>query len=357
MDPRLLRYFLAVVDTGSLSRAAGVVHVAEPSLSRQVRRLEAHLGMALFTRERGRLVLTPAGHRLVPIATDLVARLDHALATMRSLASPTSLALSVTAHATTIRDVVAPFVAQSSMGMALDMSEAHTDLHYAAVAGGAADLAITAAPGAGRLASRLVARFPLFAQVPAGHRWSRRRHVELAELLGQPLVVLDGRSASRRLLDHAVGLQALTYDLAFEVGLSDAAQALAASGRGVAVLTDEPRYGLVALPIRDHGRVLCLPIVALWRTDHYAADRILVLADELAAWCGSMFPSVGSPRQAVGPPQQAVARVGGSVPAPTADPCRRGPETRGAGGLLDDPCDGEEGQVPIWSAGELHTHG
>jgi len=44
MDPRLLRYFLAVVDAGSLARAAGVVHVAEPSLSRQVRRLEAQLG-------------------------------------------------------------------------------------------------------------------------------------------------------------------------------------------------------------------------------------------------------------------------------------------------------------------------
>jgi len=222
------------------------------------------------------------------------------------------------------------------MGVALDMSEAHTDLHYATVRSGAADLAITAAPGAGRLATRLVARFPLFAQVPATHGWSRRRHVELAELLGQPLVVLDSRSASRRLLDHAVGLQALAYDLAFEVGLSDAAQALAASGRGVAVLTDEARYGLVGLPIRDHGRALTLPIVALWQSDHYAADRILLLADELAAWCESTFSSVGPPRQALAPAE-------GSVPAPTADPCRRRPEARGAAGLLDDPCDGEEG--------------
>ncbi|MBF8253295.1 MAG: uncharacterized protein HW379_1637, partial [Actinobacteria bacterium] len=49
MDLRLLAYFLAIFDSGSISAAARDLHIGQPSLSRQIRKLERDLGVTLFT--------------------------------------------------------------------------------------------------------------------------------------------------------------------------------------------------------------------------------------------------------------------------------------------------------------------
>src|SRR3954464_9227878 len=63
-----LMYFLAAAEHGSFSAAAASLHMAQPSLSEQVRRLEAELGVALFARAGRRLELTEAGGLLLPHA-------------------------------------------------------------------------------------------------------------------------------------------------------------------------------------------------------------------------------------------------------------------------------------------------
>ncbi|WP_143673908.1 LysR family transcriptional regulator, partial [Streptomyces sp. or20] len=73
MELRVLRYFLTIVETGSVTKAAEVVRVAQPSLSRQLRGLEGDLGMKLFDRGGKQMVLTAAGRRFLPLARDLVA--------------------------------------------------------------------------------------------------------------------------------------------------------------------------------------------------------------------------------------------------------------------------------------------
>lgn len=65
MDRHLLRYFLAVVDTGSFSRAAALCRVSQPTISSGIARLEAVTGQVLFQRSNRRVELTPAGARLV----------------------------------------------------------------------------------------------------------------------------------------------------------------------------------------------------------------------------------------------------------------------------------------------------
>jgi len=68
MTLQQLSYFLAAVEHGSFSSAAEALHLAQPSLSEQIRRLEAELGVALFARGARRLELTEAGRLLVPRA-------------------------------------------------------------------------------------------------------------------------------------------------------------------------------------------------------------------------------------------------------------------------------------------------
>ena len=76
MTLQQLRYFLATADHGSFAGAADELLLKQPSIAEQMRRLEAELGVALFTRARRRLTLTPAGEALRPYA-------EQALSTCR----------------------------------------------------------------------------------------------------------------------------------------------------------------------------------------------------------------------------------------------------------------------------------
>src|SRR5713226_5503096 len=76
MELRHLRYFVTVVDAGGVSRAAARLNISQPALSRQVRDLETELGVSLFDRRGGRLVLTGEGEDLLTHARQLLTDAD-----------------------------------------------------------------------------------------------------------------------------------------------------------------------------------------------------------------------------------------------------------------------------------------
>lgn len=93
MTLQQLQYFLASIEHGSFSAAADELHLAQPSLSEQIRRLEGELGVALFVRAGRRLVLTEAGRSLRPEAertVEAAARASASVAEVRELTSGTA---------------------------------------------------------------------------------------------------------------------------------------------------------------------------------------------------------------------------------------------------------------------------
>jgi DNA-binding transcriptional LysR family regulator len=84
LDIALLRSFLAVVDAGGVTHAAAILAVSQAAVSQQIKRLEELLEQRLFERRGRRLVLTPAGERLVARARHLVTQNDDLLAAMRT---------------------------------------------------------------------------------------------------------------------------------------------------------------------------------------------------------------------------------------------------------------------------------
>src|SRR3981081_1047196 len=90
MDVELhqLRYFVAGADQRHFTKGAGELSVAQPSVSKQIRRLEDELGAPLFHRMRGNVALTPAGEALPPIARRGLGALERAPRGARGGASP-----------------------------------------------------------------------------------------------------------------------------------------------------------------------------------------------------------------------------------------------------------------------------
>jgi DNA-binding transcriptional LysR family regulator len=82
LDTALLRSFVAVVETGGMTRAAGQLHLTQAAVSQQIRRLEECFGTALVSRDRAGLQPTAAGERLLGRAQRLLALNDEIWATM-----------------------------------------------------------------------------------------------------------------------------------------------------------------------------------------------------------------------------------------------------------------------------------
>jgi DNA-binding transcriptional LysR family regulator len=78
MQFQQLHYFVAVAETRHFTRAAERVHVAQPSLSQQIKALEKELGAELFSRARGNVALTDAGEALLPLARRIIADAETA---------------------------------------------------------------------------------------------------------------------------------------------------------------------------------------------------------------------------------------------------------------------------------------
>ncbi|MFL6056910.1 MAG: LysR substrate-binding domain-containing protein [Actinoallomurus sp.] len=78
MQLHQLSYFVAVAEVRHFTQAAETLRVAQPSLSKQIRTLEAELGAPLFSRARGNITLTPAGEALLPLARRILADVETA---------------------------------------------------------------------------------------------------------------------------------------------------------------------------------------------------------------------------------------------------------------------------------------
>ena len=282
---RTLGYFVAVAETGSVSAAAGVVHVTQPAISRQIRQLETELGVELFARTAGRLQLSAAGRQFLPHAQDVLRRADGARNAARSYAAGRLERITIAAPTTTLTDVIAPFLATLGPDdpmptvIETDPREAYDALRHGA------DLAIATEPPPARLASAALAVLPVWAYVRADHRWHDRGSVRLKELADETLLVLTPGFKPRQILDHALERAAVSPGAVVDCSNPQVAQALAAAGRGAAVVSDDPRFGLHPLEIVGRDGPLRIELFAAWDPGHHAAATLDELASRLREFC------------------------------------------------------------------------
>lgn len=192
MELRQLRSFVAVAEELHFRRAAERLHLAQPSVSQQMRTLEASLGVRLLERDRRGVVLTAAGAALLDEARDLVARADRAAALAIAVGSGKqgSLRLSLTRSLTGgIAGVIVDAFRSRYPDVDLDLSVGNTVLHVEQLHAGAIDVGFVRPPlGDPGLEELQLAREPLVCVLPKGHRLARRASVTREDVADEPLV-------------------------------------------------------------------------------------------------------------------------------------------------------------------------
>lgn len=190
-----LKYIVAVAAERHFGRAAERCFVSQPSLSASVKHLEDELGVQIFERAKGDVLVTPVGVEIVNQARRTLEEAER----VKSVAKHGRDPLDGPLHLGVIH-TVAPYLLpelivalrQSAPKMALDIEETTTANLDEMLKGGLIDAAIVALPyGAPGLEVRLLYTEAFRAIVPAKHRWARRKSIAAEELSEENLLLLN----------------------------------------------------------------------------------------------------------------------------------------------------------------------
>lgn len=229
MELRHLRCFLAIAEEGSITRAAARLHTSQPALSRTLKALEAHLGVRLVDRSTHHLQLTDAGKAFQSRAATAVAAVTAALDPNRSGTWPLRLghAWSALGHHTS---TVMRRWQHAHPQMPLELLR--IDDRTAGLAQGRVDAALLRGPmSIPGVCTTLLFHEPRVAAVPADSPLAAARHLSLADLSSQTLV-LNSVSGTTTL---GLWPDAIRPSAVLEVGNTDDWLAAIAAGRGVGV--------------------------------------------------------------------------------------------------------------------------
>jgi len=276
MDLRLVSYFLKVYEAGSISAAARELRVGQPSLSRQLRKLERDLGVTLFTAGQ-RATATSAALAFVPIARDLLSHAEQAEAKMKSKDHDANVRLTIAGPPTTVADIIAPFIATSGAdGSLANVREVLPTAVYLELAQYRVDLVVGSSPPPSHLEHIVLGHAPIWAQLPEDEKNIDRKEISLIEVTSYPIAIVDDNHNVRRIFDQAISEAGLSVDIAFETQSTQASQALAAAHRAVCISSDDPRFGLHPLLIKraDTNAPLSITLFCAWDPKHFAIKQI-----------------------------------------------------------------------------------
>ncbi|MGD0749590.1 MAG: LysR family transcriptional regulator [Acidimicrobiales bacterium] len=290
MQLHQLAYALAVADEQSFTRAADRLHLAQPSLSRQVRLLEHELGVVLFNRGpgQGRVTLTPDGSALLPFLQRVMADVEATGAEARALSGMARGHLAVGATPSLITSVLAPALVEfhaSYRGIDLSVVEAGSHQLVPRVAAGEVDLALIVLPVTDPLvATTALFDDPLVLATAPDHPFAHRRRIRVRDLDGLDLVMFR-EGYDLRAVTLAACLEAgVEPRLVSEGGEMAGVLAFVASGLGAAVVPAIalPRDGsLVGIPFS--GSTMRRTVALAQRGDRTLARPARALADQLVA--------------------------------------------------------------------------
>jgi len=240
MDFKQLRAFIAVAETGSVTRAADILHTVQSAVSRLIHLLEQDMGVPLFERERHGMVLTPAGHALLDYARRAMLELARARAELGAIGHGVSGLVTLGLLPSTTEMLSSALVSAVNrefpgIRMRIAMGYAGTLLRW--LESGEVDAALLygAERSAGIHASPLIEE-PLWVIGPKDSGLRPSRPVPLARLARHRLVLPSAPHGIRTIVDHACAVAHVELDILAETNALSVQRSLVLGGHGLTIL-------------------------------------------------------------------------------------------------------------------------
>lgn len=276
MELRHLRYFVAVAEERHFGRAAARLHIAQPPLSQQIRRLEAEFGEPLLYRTTRSVELSPAGEVLLQRAREILASVDVAVedAHGASRGEYGRLAIGFTGSSTyAMLPALAAALRQELPQVRLDLrGELLTPAQVTRLIDGTLDLGLLRPPVHERdLSTEILHAEPLVAVLPDTHPLAQADTVPIEQLKDEPFVTYPShfRSVLHNAVEDACAVHGFKPRAAHEVAETATLVSFVAAGLGVSLVPasvcNMTVRGAVYRPLaRDTTEV---QLAAAWRTD------------------------------------------------------------------------------------------
>lgn len=284
LDPRLLRYFLAVADAGNFSKAAQVLHIAQPPLSRAIQQLELQLGAELFDRESRPVRLTSAGKLLYPQARQVLGRMDDIETMVRAAAASERRRFVIGFVASTIYARLPELIREfrkAAENVEIILVEHSTLDQIGALKEGKIDV------GFGRIrfddpaVRRVILREEkLIVALPVGHRLAEKADpVSLQDLADEPQILYP-HSPRPSYADQVLSLfrdHAIEPRIAHEARELQIAIGLVAAEEGIAIVPESVRFARSHdLIFREIAEKVTSPIIMSHRLQDSSPDLALL---------------------------------------------------------------------------------
>jgi DNA-binding transcriptional LysR family regulator len=276
MELRQLRYFVAVAEELHFGRAAARLRIAGPSLSQQIKALEASLGAQLLLRDRRHVELTAAGRLLLPDAREMLALASAARRRIAGTSGPVRLG-----YVSWLPDEL---VTSPRTELRLDEWVMPSHIQIERVLSGGLDAAVAwiGAPDE-RLDLRLIWPEPLSAVTPADASGEAVRARDVRVLVDADLTSWDAWNAFASAFAHAAGARLIEID---DGGITGRAFHDRCRRLRAPVLNSPKRHqdplpaGLVARPVRDPAPLWCWSLLTRASDDR---PGVLALREEATA--------------------------------------------------------------------------
>lgn len=287
LEPRLLRAFVAVAEELHFGRAAKRLHISQPPLSMQIRRLERQLEVQLFERDRRRVLLTEAGAFLLERARHLLAEASRARAELQRVAHGEAGVLAVGYTPTAMYELLPPVIAaftRARPDVRLELIEMRSEQQPGALRERRIEIGFACGPLAqSDVRECVLVREPLMAAVPATHPLARRRTISVRALAAEPIVLVRREiepkwaDASRAAFARAGGALNVVQETDTKLALLGLIAAGVGSSPVSASMRHLGRRGVVYRALT--GLRVRLPLVALTSPEPSArASELLALA-------------------------------------------------------------------------------
>ena len=257
---RQLKYFSVTAETGNIAEAARIVHVAQPSVSSAILKLEGSLNLELFVRHHAKGVsLTPAGHRLLPEANNLLQLAEELESIARVQANELSGPLSVGCYSTLAASYMPPIIAEYAKlhpKVEILIEEDTVDDMMEKLLKGKNEIALAYDIDLPNDLRKLrIHRARPHILLPDGHPLANRSAISLAELKDEPFILLNSKPAENYFLSIFVAV-GITPNIAHRSQSFEVVRSLVGQGRGYSVLVTRPKSELTY----DGLRVRAVPL-------------------------------------------------------------------------------------------------